>query len=80
MNISAEKQDIIQKICDIQDNDFIDLIKNIVETPYPSMSDWWNEITPEERESVNRGLDDIDEGKVYPHEQIRKRYEKWLKD
>jgi hypothetical protein len=80
MNISVEKLDIIQKICEIQDTDFIDLIKNIVAIPYQSKKDWWTEITPEERESINRGLDDLDNGKVYPHDQIRKRYEKWLED
>ena len=31
MNISTEKLDIIQRICEIQDNDLIDLIKNIID-------------------------------------------------
>jgi hypothetical protein len=80
MNISAEKLDIIQRICEIQDNDLIDLIKNIIDIPHTSKSEWWNQITREEKESINRGLNDLEQGKVYSHDQIRKKYEKWLKD
>ena len=80
MNISAEKVDIIQRICEIQDNDLIDLIKNIIDIPANANSDWWDTVTQEERDSINRGLNDLDEGKVYAHDQIRKKYEKWLKD
>jgi len=80
MNISTEKLDIIQRIIQIQDNDLIDLIKNIIDIPDSSETDWWNQITQEEKESINRGLNDLQKGKVYSHDQIRKKYEKWLKD
>jgi adenylate kinase family enzyme len=80
MDITAEKLDIIQRICEIQDNDLIDLIKNIIDIPHTSKTDWWNQITQEETDSINRGLNDLQQGKVYPHDQIRKKYEKWLKD
>jgi hypothetical protein len=80
MNISTEKLDIIQRICEIQDDDLIELIKNIVDIPSTSKSDWWDQITMDEKESINRGLNDLEQGKVTPHGQIRKKYEKWLKD
>jgi hypothetical protein len=80
MNISAEKLDIIQRICEIQDNDLLDLIKNIIDLPEASKNDWWDHITSEEKESINQGLNDLQQGKVSSHNQIRKKYEKWLKD
>ena len=80
MNISTEKLDIIQRIIQIQDNDLIDLIKNIIDIPDSSETDWWNQITQEEKESINRGLNDLQKGNVNSHDQIRKKYEKWLKD
>jgi hypothetical protein len=80
MNLSAEKLDIIQRICEIQDNDLIDLIKNIITVPNVSKSDWWSNITQEEIASINRGLDDLQQGKIQSHDQIRKKYETWLKD
>lgn len=80
MNLSAEKLDIIQRICEIQDNDLIDLIKSIVTAPNVSKADWWSHIAQEEKASINRGLDDLQQGKIQSHDQIRKKYEKWLKD
>jgi hypothetical protein len=80
MDISTEKLDIIQRICEIQDNDLIDLIKNIIDIPGSSKSEWWNQITQDEKDSINRGINDLQQGKIYPHDQIRKKYEKWLKD
>jgi succinate dehydrogenase flavin-adding protein (antitoxin of CptAB toxin-antitoxin module) len=41
MNLSAEKLDIIQRICEVQDNDLIDLIKNIITVSNVTKSDWW---------------------------------------
>jgi hypothetical protein len=80
MNISAEKLDIIQRICEIKDNELIDLIKKIIDIPNASKSDGWDKITNEEKDSINQGLKDLQQGKVYPHDQIRKKYENWLKD
>jgi hypothetical protein len=80
MNLSAEKLDIIQRICEIQDNDLIDLIKNIITVPNVSKADWWDQTTQEEKDSINRGINYLQQGKVHRHDQIRKKYEKWLKD
>lgn len=79
MNISVEKLDIIQRICEIKDNDLIDLIKNIIDIPPNSKTDWWNKISQQEKESITRGLNDLQNGKVISHDQVRKKYEKWLK-
>ena len=78
MDISTEKLGIIQRICEIQDNDLLDLIKNIVDSSSASKTDWWDQITQEEKESINRGLDDLEQGKVIPHDLVREKYEKWL--
>ncbi len=80
MNLPAEKLEIIQRIIELQDNELLTLIKKIISTPSVSKTDWWDLITPEERESINRGLEDLYNGKGYSHDQIRKKYEKWLKD
>lgn len=79
MNISTEKPDVIQRICEIQDNDLIDMIKNIIDIPRTLKSDWWNQISLEAQESINSGLNDLKQGKVYSHGQIRTKYENGLK-
>jgi predicted transcriptional regulator len=35
-------------------------------------SDWWNEISDSERQSIEKGLAEADEGKLIPHEQVMK--------
>jgi hypothetical protein len=80
MNISAEKLDIIQKIIAIQDNDLLTLIKSLLTSSPTNQGDWWETITTAERESINRGLADLNSEKISSHEQVRTRYAKWLKD
>ena len=66
MNISAEKLNIIQRICELQDSDLLDLVKNIIDIPAKSKSDWWDSITDSEKQSINRGLSQVDEGTATP--------------
>lgn len=40
--------------------------------------DWWNSISQREKESIELGLTDAEAGKLYPHSEARKFYEKWL--
>jgi len=40
--------------------------------------DWWNSISIDERASIEKGLKDADSGKLNPHINVRKLYEKWL--
>ena len=40
-------------------------------------SDWWDDLTPEARSSINRGLKDAAEGKTISHEAVMKKYRKW---
>jgi predicted transcriptional regulator len=40
--------------------------------------DWWNSISESEKESIEKGLKDADSGKLNPHSNARKLYEKWL--
>jgi len=80
MDISAEKLNIIQRICEIQDTDLLDLIQNIIEIPKRSEFDWWDTLSKEEQKSIERGLTDLKNGNVHSHDQIRKKYEKYLKD
>jgi predicted transcriptional regulator len=41
-------------------------------------SDWWNEITSEEKATVEKGIEDTKAGRVKPHKEAKKLYEKWL--
>ena len=40
--------------------------------------DWWNEASDGEKTSIELGLSDAEKGKLKPHSEAKKIYEKWL--
>jgi predicted transcriptional regulator len=40
--------------------------------------DWWDSISENEKKAIESGLKDADSGKLNPHSNARKLYEKWL--
>jgi len=77
MNIQAEKLGLIEWIARLNDSTVIEKLKKIYEENSQS-SDWWNEISISEKESIESGLKDIEEGRIHSHETARKVYEKYL--
>jgi len=65
MDIELENEYIIQEIKILKEN-----CKN--------GKDWWNDLTDEQKKSIERGLNDIEEGREVPYEQVREKYKKWL--
>ena len=80
MDTVIEKIDIIHRICEIQDTDLLELVKNILDVPRQSQYDWWDDISTNERASINRGLADLDNENLLSHGDVRKSYERWLRD
>ena len=74
-NIESKKLALIQWITSLND---VSMIDKILELKQKETKDWWNEISDEEKESIEKGLSDAESGKLKPHSEIRKKYEKWL--
>ena len=77
MNIQSEKLSLIEWISRLNDNSIIERLRKIKED-YSKSDDWWNSLKKEELESINRGLKDLDNGRVQSNETARKIYEKYL--
>jgi hypothetical protein len=77
MNIQTEKLGLIEWISKLNDISIIEKLKSIKED-YSKSKDWWDRLNKEELESIERGLKDLDEGKIHSHEKARKVYEKYL--
>ncbi len=77
MNTQAldNKIELIQWLSSIEDTIIID---KLIKFRKEESSDWWNEISIEEKESIEKGINDADNGKLKPHSTARKIYEKWL--
>ena len=77
MNIQAEKLKLIEWITKLNDSSIINQLNSIKEDYFKS-TDWWDELTKEELASINRGLKDIEDGKVHSHDKARSLYGKYL--
>lgn len=77
MNIYIEKLGLIEWISGLNDLAIIEKLKKI-QAENALSSDWWDELSAHEKESIERGTKDIEEGRVKSHETVRKTYEKYL--
>ena len=73
MNIQAEKLKLIEWLAGLTDQTLIERIKLLKETQSTKV-DWWEEISLAEKEAIDQGLKDAQNGKVTAHEEVRKRY------
>ncbi|HPX75755.1 MAG TPA: hypothetical protein PLW77_04145 [Bacteroidales bacterium] len=69
MDIHAKKYQLIEWITNISDIKLIDKLMKIAKK-----TDWWNEISEAERASIERGLKDIEENRVFDHSEVRKNH------
>lgn len=76
LNVEKEKLEIIKWVTGLKDNTAIEKLKMLREKP--KNADWWGEITDEEKAAIDKGLEDIKAGRVKPHREAKKLYEKWL--
>ena len=74
-NMESKKLALIQWLTSLND---VSMIDKILELKQKETKDWWNETSDEEKESIEKGLSDAESGKLKPHSEIRKKYEKWL--
>jgi len=77
LNIYLEKLGLIQWITELNDSSIIDKLK-IFRAKKSLSVYWWDEISNLEKESIGRGLKDIQKGRIQSHQTVRKTYEKYL--
>ena len=77
MDIQTEKLDLIEWISKLNDSSVIKKLRSIKEN-YAKSKDWYADLDEEELASIDRGLKDIDEGRLNDHDAAQKIYEKYL--
>lgn len=72
MRLEAIKLELIEWLAQLDDEDTIEYLKVVKDSK--TEGDWWEDLTPDQRTGIDRGLKDIDEGRVTPHEEVKKRF------
>jgi len=73
MGREAIKLELIEWLTKLEDNETINYLK-VVKDNNITHNDWWNDLTEEQKSGIERGLRDVEAGKVVPHETVKQKY------
>jgi predicted transcriptional regulator len=74
MDIQTEKLNLIKWLTDVQEPA---IIKRFVALKQKQQTDWWDEISAEERAEIEEGLAQADKGEILSHETVMAKYQQW---
>ncbi len=83
MDLHGELREGLHKMIDqIKDVDILQAVYVILDREKKreeKETDFYDTLDPLLKASIERGLEQIERGETVPHDEVRKRYEKWLK-
>lgn len=68
MDIPALKLDLVQKILNMKNPSLLFKINNILQKE--EEKDWWDQLPGEVQDSIFEGIQDIEGGKIFTHDQV----------
>ena len=75
LQIQNKKLELIQWLSTIED---LSVLNKIIDLKKQENKDWWNLVSDNEKQSIEKGLQDADTGKLNSHSKARQLYDKWL--
>jgi hypothetical protein len=73
MTQEAVKLELITWMAKLTNQETINYLK-IIKDESSKGGDWWDDLTNSQKARIERGLNDLDEGRITPHETIKYRY------
>ena len=73
MGHEAIKLELIEWLTKLDDGETIDYLK-LVKDSKASNNDWWCDLSEDQKSGIERGLNDVDAGRVTPHAIIKEKY------
>ena len=74
MNHDKTKLEIMQLLLKITDVNILIRIKKVIEDEY---TDWWDDLSDDEKSEIKLGLDQADNGDYTDLESVMKRFDQW---
>lgn len=75
VKLQNKKIELIQWFSTLNDKS---LIEKLIKFREEERTDWWTEISDLEKKSIEKGIQDANNGKLTPHSTAKKAYENWL--
>jgi hypothetical protein len=76
ITIQTKKIELIQWLSTIEDLSLLDKIQDLMRSE--KKQDWWLSMSAAERNSIELGIDDADNGRLNSHSKAQGIYGKWL--
>lgn len=73
MRHDAIKLELIEWLTKLEDDETINYLK-IVKDSDVSQVDWWQTLTDEQKDGIERGLEDVDAGRLISHDAVKLKY------
>ncbi|HKL40331.1 MAG TPA: hypothetical protein VJ894_06615 [Cryomorphaceae bacterium] len=73
MALEAIKLEIIEWLTRLDDKSTIEYLKVIKES-MGTKKDWWTDLSEAQKQSIAKGLDDADTGRLTSHEEVKNKY------
>ena len=73
MGYEGLKLELIEWLAKLEDGETIQYLK-MVKDSKPDDHDWWDDLDGAQKKGIEKGLKDIDKGRVLPHDEVRKKY------
>ena len=72
MQLEAIKLELIEWLARLKDSGTIELLKSFKDSS--TENDWWDELSDEHKMGIEKGLADIQAGKVVTHDDVTRKY------
>ncbi|MEN9522107.1 MAG: hypothetical protein RL065_484 [Bacteroidota bacterium] len=78
---TAEIKTALHQLVDEMDNEkkLTAMMKSAAEIAFDIEEVNWDSLTAAQKKSIEQGLDDAKNGRLTPHDEVMKKYAKWLK-
>jgi predicted transcriptional regulator len=73
MDIQTEKLKLIEWLVSLKDQSIIEKL-NVFKDNFSESKDWWETLTEGQKKSIEKGLNNVEDGKVTPHIDVMKKY------
>lgn len=70
MNLQSKKLELVQLILNTEKPSILAKVEAILKKE--KSSDWWEEISLEEKKAIEKGLAEADKGELIPHDEVMK--------
>ena len=71
MDIQLEKKKLMKLLADTENPSIISDIKKVFQR---EKKDWWHELSSEQKEAIEEGIKDADEGRVVSYEYVLNKF------